>query len=207
MKWRSDEYSFYLHKNVLLHILFWRMISLDIGFSVDVLFLLSALKRIILLCFGFQCLWEMTVLFYYFLVCNAFLFLFLLLNILFYLWFSVTWQWCASLQNFWARLLKCLILYVDFFLYVFSAHLGESQFLFFQVLFFHRFLFCFSLLEVQLYIFQTTRYAILVHWGFVYFLSKFFMFFRLITFYWAPSKFIAMSNLLKSKLNFLTLKI
>ena len=100
---------------MLFHILFWRMISLDIGFSVNVLFLLSALKRIILLCSGFQCLWEMTVLFYYFLVCNAFLFLFLLLNILFYLWFSVTWQWCASLQNFWARLLKCLILYVDFF--------------------------------------------------------------------------------------------
>ena len=126
MKWRSDEYSFYLYKNVLFHILFWRMISLDIGFSVNVLFLLSALKRIILLCSGFQCLWEMTVLFYYFLVCNAFLFLFLLLNILFYLWFSVTWQWCASLQNFWARLLKCLILYVDFFLYVFSRNNNKN---------------------------------------------------------------------------------
>ena len=121
---------------------------------------------------GFQCLWEMTVLFYYFLVCSVFLFLFLLLNILFYLWFLVSWQWRASQQNFWARLLKCLILYVDFFCVFLSAHLGDSQFLFFQIFFFHIFLFCFSLLELQLYMFQTTRYAILVHWGLVYFLSK-----------------------------------
>ena len=45
------------------YILFWRMISLDIGFSVDVLFFLKALKCIILLFSGFQCLWEMTVFF------------------------------------------------------------------------------------------------------------------------------------------------
>ena len=88
---------------------------------------------------GFQCLWEMTVLFYYFLVCSVFLFLFLLLNILFYLWFLVSWQWRASQQNFWARLLKCLILYVDFFCVFLSAHLGDSQFLFFQMFFFHIF--------------------------------------------------------------------
>lgn len=142
--------------------------------------------------------WQFS-LFYYFLVCKAFLFLFLISNILFYLWFSVSWQWLASLQNFRARLLKCLILYVDFFLYVFFSAFGWFPIIFSNI-FLPHFLFCFSLLEPQLYIFQTTRYAILIHWGFVYFLSKFFMFFRLVTFYWAPSKFIAISNLLKSKL-------
>lgn len=89
--------------------------------------------------------WQFS-LFYYFLVCKAFLFLFLISNILFYLWFSVSWQWLASLHNFRARLLKCLILYVDFFCMFFSAHLGDSK-LFFQIFFFHIFCFVFPSLN------------------------------------------------------------
>lgn len=133
---------------------------------------------------GFQCLWEMTVLFYYFLVCNVFLFLFLLLNILFYLWFLVSWQWHASQQNFWARLLKCLILYVDFFCVFFFQHIwvipSSYFFKYFSSTFF---CFVFHSLNSSYTCFRQLDMLSFVHWGLVYFLSKFFMFFRLITFY------------------------
>lgn len=94
------------------------------------------------------------------------------------------------------------------FLFCFvSTKFGRFLDIIFQIIFFHIFCCVFFLLGFHLHIFQTIWYVIFVHWGFVYFPSEFFMFFRLITFYWALSNFIAISNMLKKVFNFFTSKI